>query len=54
MENQPGKKENEKEEKVGVIPVLELEGTDADKAYDDETDTKEEGQQRKGSDSDSR
>lgn len=54
MENQSGKKNSEKEKKVGVIPVSESEGSDADTAYnDEEPKTRKEGKEHKGIDSDS-
>lgn len=39
MENENNKKEEQKEEKVGVIPADDLKGSDADGAYtgDDES-----------------
>lgn len=54
MENQKINKEDGKEKKVGIIPTSELKGSDADKAYADESPkTEEEGKQTNGSDADS-
>lgn len=54
MENQSKAEENKKEEKVGVIPASEIKGSDADKAYSEESqDTDAHAEQNKGADSNS-